>query len=458
MIQKKVLQKELVTGSAHSTSQVVAETRKTIKIGLPIVAAQLVQMSMSFVDTIMAGHFGARDLAAIAAGGSLYGPFMFMTVGVMLAINPIVAQLHGAGKIRPIGQNLWQVLWLSQILAVPCIFVFRNMETVMGWFKMQPEIIPVAQGYLDAFSWGFPAALGFFALRYFNEGVAITKPSVVIALIGLGFNIIGNYVFMFGHLGLPAMGAVGTGWATTLVWWISFLAMALYTFRSSNSNRFQIRSGIRRPVWHFQKEILRIGLPNGISLGIEVTMFAIAALIIGSLGVNELAAHQMTINFAAFTFMIPLGLSIATTSRVGFAVGQEKLHLSRIIGYIGIGLSVFVMSITAAVMMVFPEIIIKMYTQDFAVAAIATKLLFLAGVFQISDGLQVSAMGALRGLKDTKIPMIVNVLAYWVVGLPTGYFLGIVKGFGAEGLWVGLIFGLTVAAILHNWRFYRLTS
>lgn len=278
------------------------------------------------------------------------------------------------------------------------------------------------------------------------------------AMFGSILNIFANYVFMFGHLGLPAMGAVGTGWATTLVWWIILIGMILFTFRKKICQEFQIVHSFDWPHWKSQQEILKIGIPNGFSFGIEVTMFAVAALIIGSMGVSQVAAHQITINFAALAFMIPLGLSFAITARVGFAVGQKELDKARFIGYIGITISTLVMCLTALLMLTIPEIIIGVYTKEADVARIAVGLLFFAAIFQISDGLQVSGQAALRGLKDTKIPMLVNVVAYWVVGLPLGYLFGINYDLGPAGLWIGLILGLSVAAVLHNLRFYLLTN
>jgi len=263
---------------------------------------------------------------------------------------------------------------------------------------------------------------------------------------------------MYGHLGFRAMGAVGTGWATALVQWIMFACMLAFTLRKKSDREFNIFRGLHLPHWSIQKEILRVGVPNGVSIGIEVSLFAVVALIMGSLGIKTVAAHQVTINFAAMTFMIPLGLSFATTARVGFAMGRGDLQQARLLGFISLGLAVLIMSVTAFFMMTMPEKIVAIYTRDLEVKNIAVKLLFLAGIFQISDGLQVMGFGALRGLKDTRIPMFVNIFAYWVVGFSLGYYLGIVRGIGAEGLWIGLIAGLTVAAILHNWRFNRLTS
>ncbi|NIR48351.1 MATE family efflux transporter [candidate division KSB1 bacterium] len=434
------------------------ETEKTVKVGAPVVATQLLQMSMGFVDTIMAGNLSAKDLAAVAVGTSLYTPILVFVIGILTATNPIVAQLHGGREDREIGKNLWQSLWLSQFLAVPCFFLIREMHVVMHVMNIRPEIMPITQGYLNAISWSFPATFAYFSLRSFNEGLSVTKPSMYFASIGLVFNIIGNYALMYGHFGFPAMGAIGTGWATTLVRWIMMFGLLAFTLSHKKYERFQIQEGRQLPCWAYIGKVLRIGVPNGISVSIEVSMFALAALLIGSFGVDIVAAHQIAINFAAITFMIPLGLSIATTSRVGFAAGKGSLNEARFIGYIGVALGVAVMSVTALIMFTVPEVIVGIYTDDADVIRIAVRLLFFAAVFQISDGLQVSVLGALRGLKDTKIPMIFNVIAYWVIGIPIGYVLGLKLGQGAEGLWTGLIAGLTVAAILHNLRFYYLTT
>ncbi|MCH8019121.1 MATE family efflux transporter [candidate division KSB1 bacterium] len=434
------------------------EIINTLKLGAPLVAAQLMQMSMNVADTIMAGNFSAEALAAIAVGNSLWVPLLLFVLGTLLAINPIVAQLFGGGKKEQIGKNLWQGLWLGLFLSVPGFFMVRNMSFIMDFFNIQPEIIPTTLGYLNAISWCIPAQFCYFALRFFNEGIHIAKPSMYFAIIGAVINIFANYVFMFGHLGFPAMGPVGTGWATTLVWWMILIGMILFTFRKKIRQDFQILHSFDWPHWKSQKEILKIGIPNGFSFGIEVTMFAVVALIIGSMGVNQVAAHQVTINFAALAFMIPLGLSFAITARVGFAVGKNELDEARFIGYIGIAISTLVMCLTALFMLALPEVIIGVYTKEDDVARIAVNLLFFAAIFQISDGLQVSGLAALRGLKDTKIPMLVNVVAYWVVGLPLGYLLGINYALGPAGLWIGLILGLSVAAVLHNLRFYLLTN
>jgi MATE family multidrug resistance protein len=433
-------------------------SKKTMRLGYPLVAAQLLQMSMGFVDAVMAGQLNAQALAAIAVGASILSPIMVLVFGTLMVINPIVAQLMGAGKRDHIGGYLWQIFWLSQMLALPFWLLVRHSEGVLILFNIQPEIIPITVGYLKAISWGFPGAYAYFALRYFNEGLAVTKPSMYIALIAFVANILGNYAFMYGYWGFPQLGAVGTGVSSAIVWWLMGGLMAMFTFRKTSRVDFKIAENFRAPIWNLQKEILHIGLPNGVNICIEVSMFAIAALIIGSMGVNVVAAHQITINFASLTFMVPLGLSLATTARVGFAVGKNDLSEARDIGFMGVALCGLVMTLTALIMLTLPEWIVKLYTKDLAVQELAIKLLFYAAIFQISDGLQVGGLGALRGLKDTRVPTLINVVAYWLVGLPIGYLLGVQQRLGAEGLWMGLILGLTVAALLHNLRFHWLTK
>ena len=279
--------------------QIVSQSKKTIRLGTPVVAAQVLQMSMGFVDAIMAGQLSAKALAAIAVGASILSPIMVLVFGTLLVINPIVAQLLGAGKKDSIAGFLWQILWLSQMLVLPFWLLVRHAEGILVLFNIQPEIIPITVGYLKAISWGFPGAFAYFALRYFNEGLAVTKPSMYFAMIAFVANVVGNYAFMYGYWGFPQLGAVGTGVSSAIVWWIMGGLMAAFTFRRNNRQEFKIAESYRRPLWSYQKEILTIGLPNGANICIEVSMFAIAALIIGAMGVNTVAAHQITINFAS---------------------------------------------------------------------------------------------------------------------------------------------------------------
>lgn len=427
-------------------------------MGLPVIAAQLLQMSMNFVDTVMAGNLSAEALASIAVGGAVFIPVIMLAAGILMAVTPIVAQHVGAREFHEIGITARQGIWLSQFLAIPVFFGIRNLGIVMELMDVTPELIPVAAGYLDAISWGIPPLCAYMALRFFNEGMSATRPSMYFALVGVFVNIPANYIFMYGKLGVPQLGAVGCGYASAIVSFVMFGGMLAFTMKHTPYRRFEIFSNFRRPEWSYLKEILRIGTPIGISSSMEVTMFAVVSLLMGSLSAVAVAGHQVAINFSAMTFMVPFGLATAITTRVGNAIGKKNMPEARSRGYVGITLATLFMCITAIIMYVFPELITRMYTQDADVQDVAVSLLYMAAIFQISDGLQVSGYGALRGLKDTKTPMYVNLVAYWLIGLPVGYYLGIIMEVGPQGLWMGLIAGLTVAAILHNIRFYYLTK
>lgn len=423
-----------------------------------MIVAQLLQMSMSFVDTVMAGRLSPADLAAVAVGTSILIPFVVLCLGSMMGVTPIVAQNVGGRRLSVIGKNARQVLWLSQILAVPSFFLLRNLDLVFTWIGVTENIIPIASGYLKAISWGIFPLYAYGALRNFNEGLSVTRPAMFVALLGTLVNIPANYVLMYGKLGFPAMGAVGTGYASSIVYSVMFLAMFSFTYSYRPYKRFDIFSRFRLPEWKYLSELLRIGVPIGISSTMEVSMFACVSLLISTLSTVAVAGHQVALNFAAMMFMIPFGLSVAITARVGNSIGKNRPDEARFRGFVGIVVCGFVMIFTAIIIFLFPETIASIYTDDAAVKVVAVELLFLAAVFQLSDGLQVSGFGALRGLKDTKVPMFVNLFAYWVVGISVAYYLGFISGYGAPGLWIGLITGLTVAGILHNLRFYSQTK
>jgi len=434
--------------------QIVKESGLLMKIGTPVIITQLLQISMNFVDTIMAGRLSPEDLAAIAVGTSVLMPLFVLCMGCLMAVTPIVAQNVGSRNLGVIGKNGRQVLWLSQILAVPAFFILRNLDIIFELLQVTEEIIPIASGYLNGISWGIFPIFAYAALRHFNEGLSVTRPAMYIAIIGTLVNIPANYVLMFGKLGFPELGAIGTGYSSSFVYAIMFIAMLWFTVSHEPYKRFDIFGKFRWPEKKYLTELLQIGTPIGISSAMEVSMFATVSLLISTLSTLEIAAHQIAINFASICFMIPMGLSIAISARVGNSMGRKKLHEARFRGYIGVGISTLFMICTATILFLFPQGITSIYTSDPDVTAIAVQLLYMAAIFQISDGLQVSGYGTLRGLKDTKVPMVVNLIAYWMIGIPTAYLLGFTYNFGAPGFWIGLIVGLTAAGILHNARFF----
>ncbi len=434
------------------------EVEKTIKLASPLILGQIASMAIGFVDSVMAGRIDALALAAVAIGNAVWIAGLLFIIGVLMAIPPHISQLAGAGRVRETGAYLHQATFLAIALALGFFLFLRSAAPILNFTHVDPEIIPVALGYLDAISWGAPGICGFLLLRYLSEGLSLTRPAMYFGFLGLLINIPANYILMFGHLGFPAMGAVGCGYASSLVLWIQFIGILLYIRHHGQYQDARLFKEICRPEWQTVKEILHIGLPIGLATFIEGSLFVTVALLMGSLGPVTAAAHQIAINFAALVFMVPLGLSMAITVRVGNAVGRRDADGVRRAASAGFTIVLITQLFSAGFMLLFPDLIATLYTDDAEVRKMVFGLLFLAAIFQLPDGFQVAGAGALRGLKDTKIPMLFTIIAYWLIGLPLGYGLGIYAGYGAEGMWSGLIAGLSVAAILMIVRFQLLSK
>ncbi len=427
------------------------------KIGGPVVGTQLLGMGLNVTDTIMAGQLSAADLAGVAVGNALYLPIFMFGIGTLVAINPVVSHHLGGKRFDEIGKSARQMLWVVALIALPSFFLVRWLPELMPIVRVAPEIIPFATNYMLAASWGIPAYFLFSGFRYFSEGLAYTRPAMLVALGMLIVNIPADYVFMYGAFGLPQLGAEGTGYATSLVQWAGGLSMLIFTAKFKTYRRFKIFVRTKGPDWDRIAELLKIGIPNALSTTMEVLLFAAVSVLMGTLSVQASAAHQVAINIAATVFMIPLGLSLAVSQRVGISIGKGLIQEARFRGFMGTAVCTVVTTITALLLFSFPETIVSIYTQDLEVSNLAVSLVFFAAVFQLSDGLQVGAFGALRGLKDTRMPMVFNLISYWFIGFSVGYYLSFIGGYGPEGLWMGLIAGLTTAAMLHNTRFHLLT-
>ena len=379
-------------------------------------------------------------------------------IGTLVAINPVVSHHLGGKRFDEIGKSARQMLWVVALIALPSFFLVRWLPELMPIVRVDTEILPLAPNYMLAASWGIPAYFLFSGFRYFSEGLAYTRPAMLVALGMLIVNIPADYVFMYGAFGLPQLGAEGTGYATSLVQWAGGLSMLTFTAKFKTYRRFKIFVRTKGPDWDRIAELLKIGIPNALSTTMEVLLFAAVSVLMGTLSVQASAAHQVAINIAATVFMIPLGLSLAISQRVGISIGKGLIQEARFRGFMGTAVCTGVTTITAILLFSFPETIVSIYTQDLEVSNLAVSLVFFAAVFQLSDGLQVGAFGALRGLKDTRMPMVFNLISYWFIGFSVGYYLSFIGGYGPEGLWMGLIAGLTTAAMLHNTRFHLLTQ
>ena len=425
-----------------------------LRLGGPLIANNLAVSGMNLADTVMSGRFGARDLAAVAVGASLWFIALLFALGMLMAMSPIAAHSYGAGQNEVVGSRLRQGLWLSLLLAAMIVVVVALSRPFFNWIGIDPDIAPLAADYLHALAWGAPAITAYLALRFTSEGVGWTRPIMYIAMFGLVINVFANYVLMYGKLGFPAMGAVGCGYASAITMWIMCIALFAYMSKVRRYRLFELFSRFEWPSWIGMREIVVLGLPIGLATLAEVAMFNGAGLLVGTMGGIKVASHQIALNVAATMFMIPLAMHSATTIHAGHALGRGDWARGRHIGYIGIWLCGGVMLISAGFMLLFRHTIVGFYTEDIAVAQLAAALLLFAAIFQVSDGLQVGAAGALRGFKDTRIPGILNVFAYWVVGFPMAWYLGVSRDMGPQGVWIGLIIGLSVCAVFLNLRYW----
>lgn len=438
----------------------LAEVRRTIQLAAPVVVGQVAVFSMNFVDTVMAGRLPDRDisLAALGIGGAVWSALLMFTIGMLMSVQPNVAQLDGAGRWGEAAGVVRQGGWLGLMTAVPFWLVCFYSEGLLNAFDIDMAIVPVAADYLRAISWGVPAICGLFVLRFFSEGSGHTRPTMLYGVAGALLNIPLNWILMFGKFGLPALGTTGCGYATAIVLWLQLSMLLVYVLFHRHFRRYEVFSRFEAPHPARIFELVKLGVPIAIAIFIEGSLFAGAALLIGRLGPLPAAGHLIAINFAALVFMVPLGVSSAITVRVGNAIGRGDPSAARYAGLIGFAVVLGTQLFNMSVMVLFPEWIVGIYTRDTAVTAIAVQLLVFAAIFQLPDGIQISAAGALRGLKDTRIPMLYNFIAYWVVGIGLGYYLTFQAAWGPSGMWMGMIVGLTFGAILLAARFLLRTT
>jgi multidrug resistance protein, MATE family len=434
------------------------EFRETLMLAAPLVLGQLSAIGMNVVDVLLAGHFNAQTLAAVAVGSSVWSLAIVSAIGVMLALPPSVAQLAGGGEHASIGALFRQSLWLALALGLVLLFAVRHAGPLLHLIGIDPSIVQDTQKFLRAISWGAPALTCYFALRGFSEGLAMTRPTMYFGFLGLVLLAPTGYVLMYGAFGLPPRGAQGSGIATAGVLWLQLAAFASYIALRRHYRPFAPFARLDFPDAGAILGLLRLGVPMGVAVLMEAGLFVAAALLMGSLGATVVASHQVALNVSSVAFMLPLGVAMATTVRVGRAAGRGDADGVRYAGLVGIAVALGTQSLSCALMALFPHGIAALYTDDPDVAALAAQLLLLAALFQFSDGIQVTANGALRGLKDTTVPMAITTLAYWVVGMPIGWWLAFHAGMGARGMWIGLIAGLSAAACMLFARFMRVTA
>lgn len=441
-----------------SAAQFGSQAKALFRLAGPLIVNNLAVAGMQFADTVMAGSLGVKELAAVAVGGGFWFLGFSVCMGILMAISPIVSRHYGAKRYTLIGRYTRQGLYLAVLLGIPIFIVGQYAALpLLTRIGIDPEFRYLTSEYVAAITYGAPGIFAFLALRYTTEGVGRTRPIMYVSLFSLACNVFLNYVLMFGHFGAPALGAIGCGYASAITMWIVMIMLGTYMVFSPHYRSFNLFSKLAPIRLSAFKEIFSLGMPIAVTITAEAGLFSAIALLMGTRGAQITAAHQIAISFASMMFMIPLALSAATTVKVGQFLGAEKLAEARSYGAVGIFLCAGVMAIAAVLLLLFRSAVVGLYTSDLAVTSIAVDLLLLAAVFQVADGVQIGSAGALRGYKDTGVPMIINLFAFWVLAFPLAYMAAITYAAPPNYVWAGFIVGLTVAAVLLSWRYTRIS-
>jgi MATE family multidrug resistance protein len=436
------------------------ETRATLGLAGPLVLGQIAQIAIGTTDVVMMGWLGPASLAAGALGHNLLFPLFLFGLGIASAVAPMAAQELGARNYRGVRRTLRQGLWVALIVGLLFSLVIWQGRLVLLALGQAESAALLAEGYLRAAVWSLVPALWFVVLRAFVTAHSRPRSALVVSCLGVGVNALGNYALMFGNFGFPRLELVGAGISTSLVNLFMFLAMLAFILWDRRFRRYAVLIRLWRPDWPRFREILRIGLPIGLFILAESGLFATAAFLMGLIGQSQLAAHAIALQCAAVAFMVPLGFSQAATVRIGLAVGRgDRAGVGRG-GWVALALGLGFMTISALVFWFLPRTLVGFFLEldspeSLPVVELAVSYLAIAALFQLFDGAQVIGAGALRGLKDTRVPMLLAVFSFWGVGFPASAFLGFKTELGGQGVWIGLALGLAVVAVLLVARFHR---
>ena len=468
---------------AEPARTLASEIKKTAHLAWPVILGQLAIVGMNLVDTILAGRISSQILAEVAIGSAVWGTALLWIIGTMMAVSPAVSSLRGKMRDDPsaalaarpasisaalaarpastsaenqLADTVTQALYLGLFVVLLVLILAPLGPHLMRAMKVEPSLIPGATAFLHGILWGAPALTWYICLQKFCEGMGRTKPGLYFSVAGLILLIPLCYALLNGHFGMPRLLAQGAGLATAIVIWVNAIVITLYV-----RYQFKAQGVLRRfsrPNFKHIGALASVGVPIAITILMEAGLFYAVLLLMSRFGKDWVAAHSVAINVASIAFMMPLGLANAVTVRAGFAHGRDDVSGMRLAGVAGICLCLATQAISASIMLLFALPIANLYLpHEPAVAIVAAKLLFLAAIFQFPDGVQAISNGALRGLHDTRWPMILTSIAYWGLGFPLAHQLAFGTQFGPTGLWYGFIMGLSAASVLLTVRFFRLT-
>lgn len=442
-----------------SARQILQEWRTLATLGGPILITQIAQMANGVIDTVMAGHYSAQDLAGVAIGNSFWMPVFLFFIGILTALQPTISMHRGAQAMHKIAPVTWQGIYIALCSAGLMVVLLWHTQPALQALNLESHTASITQGYLRGFLLGVPAMLLIVAMRGFTDGLGHTKVIMGVSLLSTLINLPLNYIFIYGKLGIPAMGGIGCGWATALANTIALFVLLIYLYRSKTFSQISFLKNFHKPNFAEIKKLLRLGIPIGSTLFFEVSMFTVIALFLAPLGPIVVAGHQLVLNFVSLMFMVPLSLGMALTLRVSFLVGQGEVQKAHLLARYTLLLALCIAMFYVPLLLFGTHLIAAAYTKDAAVIAVAVQLLKLAAIFQVADVLQVAAISGLRGFHDTRIPMLIILLSFWGIAMPLGYTLtftdALVPAMGAAGFWLALIAGLVSACVLLLIRLFR---
>jgi len=449
------------TSNTNLTS-IRSEWMILVRMGLPILIAQIAQMANGVIDTVMSGRASANDLTGVAIGNSLWVPVFLFVIGVLNAQQPMISGFKGGRQFDRIMPVAWHGIYFALFASLVVIYAFNQTQPLLVLIKLDAESARIAFGYLRAFSLGIPAILLIFSLRGLTDGLGHTRIIMSFTLLSTLINVPLNYVLIFGKLGFPELGGIGCGWATAVANWIALIALWVYLHRAETFKQFHFWSARTLPNRDLMRKFLRLGIPIGFTIFVEATMFSAIALLIAPLGAEIVAGHQIALNIVSVLFMVPLSLGLALMLRISFLIGAKQPGQVKLVARSSL-LLVSVVALSFAIFLLLTRSFLAgLYTADQAVLAVAAHLLLFGAIFQITDVVQVVTINALRGFKDTRVPMYIMLFSFWGIGVPLGYILTftdlIAPALGAAGFWIGMIVGLSHAAFWLVLRLLRMTA
>lgn len=414
---------------------------------------QLGIIMMGVVDSLMVGKLGAAPLAAASLGNGMAFIILIIGIGLSYAVTPLVAIAVGSGKFEDCGIYFRQALLVNSISSIILAILIYFAADLLQYFDQPEDVQFQATSYMKIIGLSSIPLLLYQSYKQFIEGLSVMRPAMIITLIANIVNAFANWLLIYGNLGFPRLELDGAGWATFISRLFMVLTMMLFVMNNSFFKKYDVSFHYRSINWPVIRKILSLGLPSGFQYFFEVGAFSFAVVMVGWLGTRQLAAHQIALNLASISFMVVLGISVAGSIRVGNAVGMKDIAETRRAGFTASLLGASVMSVAGFIFIVFRNYLPTFYVNDEIVISYASSLLIIAALFQISDGTQAVGIGILRGLTDVKIPTAITFIAYWIVGLPVGYLFGFTFELGVQGVWIGLLLGLTTSAILLTLRF-----